>query len=191
MSEKVFKVSKTGRQRLLRLILSVLDPSTYGHAAKLLNYYKYMHVTELRRVKRGPKVRISPTATFANGQNISIGEGTRIGANCSIWAGNGTARIVLGRYVLLGPNVMITADTYRFNDGAPVTDQAMKEADVVIGDDVWIGYGAVILPGSEIGNGAIIGAGARVKGNVPKGAIVADPPSPIVGYRKMVDNFEY
>ena len=64
---------------------------------------------------------------------------------------------LLGDDVLLAPNIMITAANYRFNDGSPVTKQAMDERDVIIGDDVWIGYGAVVLAGVTIGDRAIIG----------------------------------
>ncbi len=185
MSEKIYKASKSGPQRLGRLVAAALDPRAYLHAFKLINFANYTHVAELRKVQRGDGVRISPTASFANGQNIVLGDRVRIGAHCSIWAGNGSARIVFGEDVLLAPNVMITAANYRFNDGAPVTEQAMNEADVIIGRDVWIGYGATVLPGARIGDGAIIGAGARVRGEVPRGAILADPPTPIVGYRRM------
>ncbi|MEM7005949.1 MAG: acyltransferase [Pseudomonadota bacterium] len=184
MTENVHKQSKSKAQRFLRLLFSMLDLRAYSHALKVINYNNYSHAQEIKYIKRGPNVRISPTASFANARNIELGEGTRIGAHCSLWAGNGDARIVLGRFALLAPNVMITTSNYRFNEGSPVTEQPMREADIEIGDDVWIGYGAIILPGSRIGDGAIIGAGALVKDEIPPYAIVANAPSPIVGYRR-------
>lgn len=60
---------------------------------------------------------------------------------------------------------MITAASYRFNEGQPVTRQPMDEADIVIGDDVWIGTRGIVL------SGAIIGAGALVREDVPPMAI--------------------
>jgi len=104
-----------------------------------------------------------------------------------LWAGNGTAKIVLGDDVMLAPNVMITAANYRFNEGTPIHAQAMKEADTIVGRDVWIGYGAVILPGTNIGEGAVIGAHAVVRGTVAPYAIVADAPSVQVAERKIVN----
>ena len=183
MSEKVFKSKPTRRQRFFRLLKSVFDPRAIGHALKIVNYYNYTHVAELAKAQRGHDVQISPTVSFTNGQNVVLGDRARIGANVSIWAGNGSARIVIGPDVLIAPSVMITASNYRINEGAPVTDQAMKESDVTIGTDVWIGYGAVILPGVTIGDSAIIGAGAIVRNDVPECAIVSTTESHVIGYR--------
>lgn len=55
--------------------------------------------------------------------------------------------------------------------------------DTVIGNDVWIGYGAIICPAVTIGNGAIIGAGAIVRHDVPDYAIVAGNPAQVVKMR--------
>ena len=58
--------------------------------------------------------------------------------------------------------------------------------DVVIGDRVWIGYRAIILPGVSIGEGAVVGAGAVVTKNVEPYAIVAGNPARKIGERKVV-----
>ncbi|TLP58346.1 CatB-related O-acetyltransferase [Parasedimentitalea maritima] len=55
--------------------------------------------------------------------------------------------------------------------------------DTVIGHDVWIGYGAMILPGTHIGNGAIVGAGAVVRGTIPPYAVVTGNPGTVIKYR--------
>ncbi|SHK03660.1 virginiamycin A acetyltransferase [Shimia gijangensis] len=55
--------------------------------------------------------------------------------------------------------------------------------DTVVGNDVWIGYGALILPGARIGNGVIIGAGAVVRGQVPDYAIVTGNPGRVERFR--------
>lgn len=183
-TDQVYKAKTTRLQRLFRLIRSILDPRALGHAAKVLNYYNYTHVAELRKATRGKGMMISPTASFANGQNIVLGDRLHLGANSSLWAGPGKGRILLGDDVLIAPNVMVTAANYRFDDGSPVTDQAMDEIDIVIGSDVWIGYGAVILAGSTIGDGAIIGACAVVRGEIPKGAVAVGNPARVVRYRK-------
>ena len=60
--------------------------------------------------------------------------------------------------------------------------------DTRIGNDVWIGYGALILPGAQIGDGAIIGAGAVVRGYVPDYAIVTGNPATVSGYRFTPDD---
>lgn len=177
----------TGRiARLVRLVGSVLDPRAWAHAAKLVNYYNYSHVQPLRQITRGAGVAISPNALFSNPERITLGARVSIGARCTLWAGPSKGRILVEDDVLFGPDVLVTAANYRFNDGHPVTKQAMDEADVVIGRDAWIGTRAVILPGSQIGAGAIIGAGAVVRGTIPPMAIAVGVPARVVGQREIV-----
>lgn len=170
--------------RGLRLVASMLDPRAWVHLIKIVNYYNYSHVTPKRRIRFGSNPRVSPDVVFSNPERIFIGDRVQIGSRCHIWAGPGIGQIRIGNDVLFGPEVMVTAATYRYNDGGPVTEQAMSEADIVIGDDVWLATRAVVLPGARIGAGAIVAAGATVKGEVPPYAIVAGSPAKIVGSRK-------
>jgi acetyltransferase-like isoleucine patch superfamily enzyme len=114
-----------------------------------------------------------------------MGARVRIGARCVFWAGPGHGHVRIGDDVMFGPEVMITASTYRFNGGQPVTDQAMDEADVVIGDDVWVGARAILMPGARIGDGAIIGAHALVRSEIPAMAIAVGSPARVVGQRNI------
>ena len=61
--------------------------------------------------------------------------------------------------------------------------EAFSKGDIIVGDDVWIGYGATILSGVHIGQGAVIAAGAVVTGNVPPYAVVGGVPAGILKYR--------
>lgn len=171
-------------QRFLRLLASALDPRAYGHALKLINFYNYSHVQPLRQIKIGPDASISPNATFTNPERIEIGARLRLGSNCMIWGGPNRGRIEIGDDVLFGPDVLVTAANYRFNDGAPVTKQPMDEEDVVIGNDVWLGAKVMVLPGARIGDGAIIGAGAIVRDNIPAFSIAVGSPARVVGERE-------
>ena len=170
--------------RLRRLIGSVCDPRAWLHLIKIVNFYNYTHVAQLRRLQLGNGANISPDAVFANAENIVIGERVRIGSRCHIWAGPASGTIVLGDDVLLGPDVMITAASYDYHGGSPVTDQPMKESNIVIGNDVWLATRVVILPGTTIGDGAIIAAGSVVKGNIPAFAIAAGSPARVVSQRQ-------
>lgn len=185
MDQPAHKQRLSKPQRILRGVLAMLDPRAYLHALKLINYYNYAHVIPRRQLNVGPDAGISPNAVFSNAERITIGRGLRLGARCHLWAGPGAGRITIGDNVLFGPEVMVTAASYRFNDGSPVTDQAMDEADVVIGDDVWLGTRAVVLPGARIGAGAIIGAGALVRGEIPANAIAVGTPARVVGTREI------
>lgn len=185
---KAHKPRLTRGQRFLRLLGSIFDLRAIGHMAKIVNFYNTTHVVELRQARRGTGLRISPTASFANGRNIEIGNRVHIGAGCYVWAGPGQGRVVLGDDVLMAPGVMLTAANYRFNDGGPVTEQAMDEADVIVGRDVWLGYGVVVLPGVNIGDGAIIGAGTVVRRDIPSGAIAVGNPAKIIGQRQIANS---
>ncbi|WP_260926815.1 acyltransferase [Novosphingobium sp. 9] len=171
-------------QRFLRLLASTLDPRAWAHLFKIVNYYNYSHVQPLRSVRRGEGCAISPDAVFSHAERVVLGERVAIGSRCHIWAGNTRARILLGDDVLLGPEVMITASSYRFHDGSPVSRQAMDEADIIIGRDVWLGTRAIVLPGVTIGDGAVIGAGTLVNRDIPPMAIAVGTPARIVGERR-------
>ena len=107
-------------------------------------------------------------------------------------------RLVIGRFSQIADRVrIITASanhpmtgisTYPFAifDHARVgdyIDQISGLPDTVIGHDVWLGDGAVILPGARIGSGVIVGAGAVVGGTVPDYAIVAGNPGRVLRMR--------
>lgn len=182
----VHKIRTTRRQRIRRAIWAALDPRAWAHAVKLVNYYNYAHVIPWRSVRKGRWVSVTPNATFANPERIELGDGVTIGARCMIWAGPSDAgRIVVGKNALFAPDVLVTAANYRYNDGQPVAAQAMDEAAVTIGRDVWIGARAIILPGARIGDGAIIAAGAVVRGEIPAMAVAAGVPAKVVSERRL------
>jgi acetyltransferase-like isoleucine patch superfamily enzyme len=177
------KPVKSPTSKAWRLLASALDPRAYLHAFRLLNYYNYSHVTPRRALTLGAGVALSPTISFSHAARISIGARSHIGTRCMLWAGPERGRIDIGETCLFGPGVFVTAATYRFRDGSPVTQQPMTEAHVTVGKDVWIGANAVILPGAQIGDSAIIGAGAIIRGPVAPGAIIAGPTSTELGHR--------
>ncbi len=69
-------------------------------------------------------------------------------------------------------------DPARRRRGEPIRSE--ETAAVVLGDNVWVGAGATILKGVQIGNDAVIGTGAVVTSDVPAGAVVAGNPARIV-----------
>ena len=170
--------------KLVRLLKSVLDPRAYLHAFKMVNYYNYTHVAPLREIKIGSGAALSPDTGFTNPERIEVGDRLQMGARSCLWAGPSRGRILIGDDVLIGPDVLVTAAEYRFNDGSPVTKQPMDEADIEIGNDVWLAAKVVVLAGAKIGEGSIIGGGAIVRGEIPPFSIAVGAPARVVGQRK-------
>ena len=112
----------------------------------------------------------------AYGRNVSLGAGAYLNAGCAILD---TAPVALGDRTMLGPGVQIyCADHHR---GLSERRQGLERAlPVTVGADVWIGGGAILLPGVTVGDGAIIGAGSVVTRNVaPMVRVAGNPARPI------------
>ncbi len=170
--------------RYVRGALSAIDPRVYLHGLRVLHFYGYAHVSQVRLLTRGSEVTFAPNVSFRNAERITIGSGTHIGEYSTIWAGNSTGRIILGEKCLLAPRVTITASNYGIAPGIPVMDQPKIEQDIVIGSGAWLGANVVVLAGVTIGEGAIVAAGAVVTKDVPADAIVGGVPARVLGSRR-------
>ena len=123
----------------------------------------------------GEGVNIRPPFHCDYGFNISLGEGVFLNFNCVILD---VVAVTIGAKTQIGPGVQIlTADHPR--------DAAQRETGlefgrpIHIGRNVWIGGGAIILPGVTIGNDVLIGAGSVVTRDVPSGCTVVGNPARI------------
>lgn len=86
---------------------------------------------------------------------------------------------------MIGPDVVILTRTHSIDRvDVPMIEQGFWTGKVTIGNDVWIGMRSVIMPGVNIGNGAVVGAGAVVTKDVPDYAIVGGVPARVIKYRK-------
>lgn len=106
---------------------------------------------------------------------------------------NKFSKLKIGDFCSIGPNVsfILSAD-HNINtiSSFPFKVKVMKEklegiskGDIIVDNDVWIGYGSVILSGVHIGQGAVIAAGSVVTKNVPPYAIMGGVPAKIIKYR--------
>jgi len=120
--------------------------------------------------------------------NVHLGKYSTIGQECILHGGE----IRLGRYCQLGPRVGIYAINHGLNYITTYVHPALFEGrqkeliellPVQIGNDVWIGHGAIVLPGVTIGNGAIIGAGAVVSQDIPPYGIAVGVPATVIKMR--------
>ncbi len=127
----------------------------------------------------GKRVNIEHGAVFS--ARTALGDYSGIGVNARI---NGTCTI--GDYVMMGADVTVITHNHAFDrTDIPMMHQGFEEErPVVIGNDVWIGDKVTILPGVNIGDGSIIGAGAVVTHDVPPYAIVGGVPAKVIRMRK-------
>jgi acetyltransferase-like isoleucine patch superfamily enzyme len=114
---------------------------------------------------------------------ISIGPRTHIDRN-SIVYGQGGVRIGSGCAIASGVIVYSQSNQYRKDPTAPILDQGTVYEEVTIGDDVWIGAGAILLPGVRIGDHAVIAAGSVVRADVDPWQVVAGVPARGIGDRR-------
>lgn len=131
---------------------------------------------------RGKNLWITPPFFVDYGRNIFFGDNCEINMNCIFLDDN---RIVIGKNALIAPGVQIYTACHpahpadRF--GVPKADGSFSfcktlTAPVTVGDNVWIGGGAILMPGVTIGDNVVIGAGSVVTRDIPGNTIACGNP---------------
>ena len=122
---------------------------------------------------------------YNHGGVIEIGNDSFVGPGSRIWSAK---KIKIGNRVLIAHDVNIHDNIshplnsakrnldylHIVKEGRLQDQNDLREEEIVIGDDVWIGFNATILKGVTVGNGAIIGANAVITRNVPPYAVVVN-----------------
>lgn len=131
----------------------------------------------------GKEVVIRPKLKISYLSEISIGDRSSLGDRNMIVASGG---LTIGADVMIGPEVMI----FTQNHAIPPIGKKLIEGEVVtkkvtIGDDVWIGARAIILPGAKIGKGTVVAAGTIVPGKIyPENVVLGGNPAKIIKSRE-------
>ena len=108
--------------------------------------------------------------------DVTIGDYTRIGIHNTI-----IGPVCIGNHVNLAQGITVTALNHNFEDASKrIDEQGISTKPVVIGDDVWIGANAVILPGVTIGSHCVVAAGAVVTKDVPDNCVVGGVPAKVI-----------
>jgi len=122
------------------------------------------------------KPTIEPMFQCDYGYNIQLGANFYANHNCTILDG---APVTIGDNVMLGPGVTISTTTHPLS--AASRNQGLTEAKpVTIGNNVWIGMGAQILPGVNIGDNAVIAAGAVVTTDIAINSLAVGVPATVI-----------
>lgn len=139
---------------------------------------------------RGKNLWITAPFFVDYGNNIYFGNNCEVNMNCIFLDCN---RIVIGDNALIAPNVQILTAFHPTNAkdrfGEKKEDGSFdfcktRTAPVVIGNDVWIGAGAIIMPGVTIGDNVVIGAGSVVTKDIPSDTVAYGNPCRIVRENK-------
>lgn len=140
-------------------------------------WYRRLGVT----IGRGSGVHMSCYVWFYGPRQVRrtglvIGNHTRINRGCCL---DGRGRLTIGDNVSISPEVAIITTQHSWRRAG----FELESRDVRIDDHAWIGMRATILPGSTIGRGAVVAAGAVVSGEVPPMTVVAGVPARPVAER--------
>lgn len=120
----------------------------------------------------GGNCHIEPTFRCDYGGNISIGDNFYANFDCIILD---VCPVVIGNNVMFGPRVCVYTAGHPVDHGVRATQLEFGKP-VAIGHDVWIGGNAIILPGVDIGDRAVVGAGSVVTRDIPPDTLAAGNP---------------
>ena len=124
----------------------------------------------------GQNSTIWPPFYCSYGKNTYLGDHVFLSYMCTILDNN---EVRIGNHVMIGPTVQIYTAAHDLQVVA--RNQGWEVAKpIVIEENVWIGGGAILLPGVKIGRNAVVGAGAVVSRNVPADTVVAGNPATVI-----------
>ncbi|MCO7251752.1 DapH/DapD/GlmU-related protein [Pseudoalteromonas sp. Ps84H-4] len=122
--------------------------------------------------------KLEPYCRVVGEPKIVFGDNFYANAHCHF-----LGEITFGKNVMIGPKTVIWGRDHGTEMGMPMSAQNHISEKIIIGNDVWIGAGVIILKGVKVGDGAVIGAGAVVTKSIPSNAIAVGNPARVVKYR--------
>ena len=153
-------------------------------SARFTNFFSRLRVWYFINVLKimapgGNLSMIGRNVYIGRARNVKLGSGCRINENVYL------EKVSIGNDVLIAPNVVLLSRMHKFSDtDIPMSLQGYQdEKAVVIGDDVWLGRNAIVLPGVTVAKGAIVAAGSVVTKNVGEFDIVGGVPAKLIRNR--------
>ena len=171
------KIKKLFRQIFTKVVL-ILIKIVFISLRPFRRFFIFMQdairyaVWESKLAFLGENSKIYPNVVIHNPENVRIGNRVSIAEFCHFWGGGG---IEIGDDVMIASHTIITSLTHDYN--AEIYRGTLIRKKVKICNNVWIGAGAIILPGVTIHDGAVIGAGSVVTKDVPSHTVVAGVPA--------------
>ena len=148
-------------------------------APRLISGAKYIRIGDHVTIRPGARIEaIRWVGSSVYNPMVSIGAGCFFEFDFQLSCAKS---VTIGRDVLAGGRVFITDNSHGKKPGAHRLRQPLDVAPVHIGDYVWLGQGAIVLPGVTVGDSSIIAAGAVVTKSCPPGTILAGVPARPIG----------
>jgi galactoside O-acetyltransferase len=168
--------------------MALIDIATAGLArvGEDVRIYELSRLTEPQRISLGDHVLIDDFVFLQGGAGLDIGSYVHIASFASI-TGGGSAK--LGNFCGIASGARILTGTDLFDGSGligptvPPEYRSVERSDVVMGDHAFVGANAVVLPGVQIGEGAVIGSCAVVRENIEPWTINVGTPTRVVGTR--------
>lgn len=143
------------------------------------------------KILKGSSLEFSGYANFGDGSSITARGGNIIfGKNFSggqdiIYNSDFGGTLKFGNDCLIGPRCIFRTSNHNFQSiEVLIRKQGHTSKNITVGDNVWIGAYAVVLPGVTIGSNSVVGAGSIVTKDVPEFAIAVGNPARVIKYRK-------
>lgn len=129
----------------------------------------------------GTSIECTGSLSFV-GAGAKIGDRTTFGESCFFGAAGG---VIVGDDVMAGQFIRFHSENHNYKDlNIPIREQGVNHKGIVVGNNCWIGSGAVFLDGAKIGNGCVVAANAVVTKPFPDNSIIGGVPATIIGSRK-------
>lgn len=172
------KLNKSIRYNLVVLVETISILLLSLPRFTFFNSIKSKYLELFFGAKIGRRVIFYPGVWIFTGRNLKVGDDVDFAKDVLITTDGG---ITIGDRVLIGYRTQILSG----NHSVPpkphrIFEAGHTKAPVKVGDDVWIGANSIILPGVEVGEGAIIAAGSVVTKNVPAFSYVAGIPARVI-----------
>ena len=179
--------SRTEKEKMLaRETYNCLDPDLVADRQKTKDLLRLYNLTEAEPERQailrqllgqiGQNSIIEPPFYCSYGHNIHIGAHVYLNSLCTILDNN---EVHIGHHVVIGPLVQIYTAAHPLQAAKRIQGWEVAKP-IVIEDNVWIGGGAILLPGVTIGRNAVVGAGAVVSRSVPANMVVAGNPASVI-----------
>lgn len=163
--------------------------NTFVKKSFVLSHLKFLWFR--KKWRKLNKHNFTEAGTCFNVNKVKVGKGTYGKLNVKHF-GNEAERLQIGHWCSIGPECVFllggehrydTLTTYPFGAKYFNKNESITKGPIVVEDDVWFGYGCVVMSGVHIGKGAVIAAGSVVTKDIPSYAVVGGIPAKVIKYR--------